>query len=115
MTTALDETHRPELRSWVESANALATDFPVQNLPLGIFRRADGASCPGVAIGDQILDLSAAADAKLLSQNPTRLVGACLNAGALNPVIEAGQEQMRALRAEVSALLRDDTATGRSA
>ena len=115
MTTALDETHRPELRSWVESANAFATDFPVQNLPLGIFRRADGASCPGVAIGDQILDLSALAEAQLLSQNPTRLVGACRKTGALNPLIEAGQEQMRTLRAEVSALLRDDTATGRSA
>jgi fumarylacetoacetase len=115
VTTALDETHRPELGSWVESANALATDFPVQNLPLGIFRRADGVSCPGVAIGDQILDLSAAADARLLSQNPTRLIGSCLNAGVLNPFIEAGREQMRALRAEVSALLRDDTAAGRSA
>jgi fumarylacetoacetase len=68
-----------------------------------------------VAIGDQILDLSATADAKLLDEQLTHLVRACLDVGALNPLLEAGQAQMRALRAEVSALLRDDTATGRSA
>ncbi len=115
MTSALDETHRPELRSWVESANGSATDFPVQNLPLGVFRRGDAAPCPGVAIGDQILDLAAAADLNLFDAALTHLVRSCLDAGALNPLLEAGPQQMRALRAEVSSLLRDDTAAGRSA
>jgi fumarylacetoacetase len=57
----LDETHDARLESWVESANDLACDFPVQNLPFGRFRTA--ATAPwriGVAIGDQVLDLEAA-------------------------------------------------------
>ena len=60
---ALNETHDPQLRSWVESANAPAADFPIQNLPFGVFRRAgsDERFRGGVAIGDQILDLDAAA------------------------------------------------------
>ena len=57
----LDETHDPALRSWVESANAPGCDFPIQNLPFGIFRRKGEKAAPrgGVAIGDQILDLAA--------------------------------------------------------
>src|SRR6266404_1256283 len=57
----LDETHDPDLRSWVESANAPRCDFPIQNLPFGIFRRKNSKEKPraGVAIGDQILDLAA--------------------------------------------------------
>jgi fumarylacetoacetase len=56
----LNETHRPELRSWVESANAPETDFPIQNLPYGVFRRDGEAPRVGVAIGDRILDMRAA-------------------------------------------------------
>ncbi len=53
-----DGTHDPTLQSWVESANEPATDFPIQNLPIGRFRRADDADWRiGVAIGDQVLDL----------------------------------------------------------
>ena len=58
----LDNTHAPALRSWVESANDGVTDFPIQNLPFGRFRRA-GTEEPyriGVAIGDQVLDLKMA-------------------------------------------------------
>jgi len=55
---AIDETHDPALQSWVESANDAATDFPIQNLPFGRFRRADDMDWRiGVAIGDQVLDL----------------------------------------------------------
>lgn len=54
----IDETHDPQLKSWVESANRPGCDFPIQNLPLGVFRtRADARSRLGVAIGDFILDL----------------------------------------------------------
>jgi len=58
---ASDETHDPELKSWVESANDPASDFPIQNLPFGVFRRKGAKEKPrgGVAIGDQILDLAA--------------------------------------------------------
>ena len=64
--SALNSTHDPALRSWVESANRAEADFPIQNLPFGIFRRRRGGSGGaepyrgGVAIGDQILDLGAA-------------------------------------------------------
>jgi fumarylacetoacetase len=55
-----DETHDPQLRSWVESANEPGCDFPIQNLPFGVFKRKDHLEKPrgGVAIGDQILDLA---------------------------------------------------------
>jgi len=57
----LDETHDPGRKSWVESANEPGCDFPIQNLPFGIFRRKGKDEAPrgGVAIGDQILDLAA--------------------------------------------------------
>lgn len=57
----LDATHDPATQSWVESANAPDTDFPIQNLPLGRFRRSAAEPWQmGVAIGDQVLDLYAA-------------------------------------------------------
>ena len=58
---ALDATHDPALKSWVESANQPDCDFPIQNLPFGIFKRKGAKESPrgGVAIGDQILDLAA--------------------------------------------------------
>jgi fumarylacetoacetase len=61
--TQLDETHDPRARSWLDSANRPGCDFPVQNLPFAVFRRADSAEeyRGGVAIGDQIIDLGALA------------------------------------------------------
>jgi fumarylacetoacetase len=57
----LDRTLDPALRSWVASANAPDTDFPIQNLPFGRFRRqGELAWRIGVAIGDQVLDLERA-------------------------------------------------------
>jgi fumarylacetoacetase len=62
MPYELNETHDPSARSWVESANEPGTDFPIQNLPLGLFDRGKAMTCIGVAIGDQILDLSSAVE-----------------------------------------------------
>lgn len=74
----LNETHDPALRSWVPSANELASDFPIQNLPFGRFRLSPSESWRiGVAVGNQVLDLRAAglidhADmALLLTQSPS--------------------------------------------
>jgi fumarylacetoacetase len=54
----IDETHDPELKSWVESANRPGCDFPIQNLPLGVFRTADARNPRiGVAIGDFVFDV----------------------------------------------------------
>jgi len=57
----IDRTHDPALKSWVDSANAPETDFPIQNLPMGTFRKR-GEERPqlGVAIGNQVLDVTAA-------------------------------------------------------
>ncbi len=56
----VNETHDPNLKSWIESANAPDTDFPIQNLPLCMFFRND-AERPresiGVAIGDSLIDI----------------------------------------------------------
>ncbi len=58
MSAAIDETHSATLKSWLESANDPGTDFPIQNLPYGRFRRDEQADWSlGAAIGDQVLDL----------------------------------------------------------
>ncbi len=55
----IDETHDPALESWVESADRPGCDFPIQNLPLGVFRDSESRQAHlGVAVGDAILDLS---------------------------------------------------------
>ena len=64
----LNETHDPQLTSWVTSANNGQTDFPIQNLPFAVFRRAGSSEAfrGGVAIGDQVLDLAALASTGVL-------------------------------------------------
>ncbi|HED54280.1 MAG TPA: fumarylacetoacetase [Phycisphaerales bacterium] len=69
MPYKIDETHDPKLRSWVESANDPATDFPIQNLPMVriiIDDEAETYVATGVAIGDQILVLDFLVQAGLL-------------------------------------------------
>jgi len=74
---AIDETHDPALTSWVESANDPATDFPIQNLPFGRFRRAGEERWRiGVAIGDQIVDIEAAGLVDTRSMNSLMAAGA---------------------------------------
>ena len=65
MSVQIDETHDPSRRSWVASAQG--SDFPIQNLPFGVFSPKGGRPRGGVAIGDRILDLSLAARSGLLS------------------------------------------------
>jgi len=88
----LDDTHDAALQSWLESANDPATDFPIQNLPLGRFRHdAQQAWQLGIAIGDQIIDLQQAG--LVQSQDANALMG-------------AGKDQRRALRKALSDGLR---------
>jgi fumarylacetoacetase len=57
----MDSTHNPNLQSWIESANRPECDFPIQNLPYASFRkRGEERIRVGVAIGDMVLDASAA-------------------------------------------------------
>ena len=112
--SAVDATHRAELRSWVESANDADIDFPIQNLPLGVFRRhADAAPAVGVAIGDAILDVAVALRHGLLTGAAREAAAACAaGAGTLNPLMALGRAPRRALRAGLVELLREDTAVG---
>lgn len=106
----LDETHDAELRSWVPGADA-GTDFPVQNLPLGVFsRRGDGRHRIGVAIGDFVFDAPAAVDAGLLRHD-----GDLLQEPTLNRLMAGGTEARRALRRSISTLLRQGSAAAASA
>ena len=97
---AMDETHDPKLRSWVESANDPACEFPIQNLPFGVFRQRGSRQPPrgGVAIGDQILDLAALG----LKTGPT-----------LNGLAAAGRKTWKVLRKQLSRALSDPRQRGR--
>ncbi|MDR3451566.1 MAG: fumarylacetoacetase, partial [Rhodoferax sp.] len=106
--TRLNETHNPALHSWVASANAAGSDFTIQNLPFAVFRRKGSAEGfrGGVAIGDQILDLAAAAAAGVFSGEAASAV----QAGAqdkLNALMALGANTWSALRLALSRALRE--------
>ena len=106
--TQLNETHDPSLTSWVLSANEDACDFPIQNLPFAVFRRreSDEAFRGGVAIGDQVVDLSAALTSGVFSGLAERAAKACSQA-TLNEFMEMGTEAWSALRLALSKALRE--------
>ncbi|MAZ86733.1 MAG: fumarylacetoacetase [Cellvibrionaceae bacterium] len=109
--TALNETHSPELTSWVTSANADASDFPIQNLPFASFRRAGTQESyrGGVAIGDQVLDLEAVADAGIFEGLAQEAVALCVLED-LNEFMAMGKEAWSALRLSLSRALRTGSA-----
>ena len=108
MSRVLDETHDPARRSWVASADG-HPDFPIQNLPFGVFRRRGSAAAPsgGVAIGDAVLDLAACAEAGLFTGDADRAARACAEP-ALNRFMGLGGRYWSALRRAVSHLLSAD-------
>ncbi len=102
----LNDTHDPTRRSWVAEANQPECDFPIQNLPFGVFRRSSGERPRGgVAIGSQIFDLTEALAAGLFTGMAER--GAHAAAGeSLNPLLALEPDAVSALRARLSDLLR---------
>lgn len=112
MTSALtaspkiDATHARSLRSWVDSANG-HPEFPIQNLPLGIFSHGDGGKGGGVAIGDQILDIAAVRAAGVVPASCDRAAAAA-SGESLNAFFALGAKERRAFRAFVSSILSDD-------
>jgi fumarylacetoacetase len=110
MKRVLDETHDSEAQSWVESANVAGSDFPIQNLPFGVFRRRDaGAEARvGVAIGDRILDLDGMQSEGLLAEKGVRLAANACASDSLNPLMAVGAGPRRALRRRLHAILRQD-------
>jgi fumarylacetoacetase len=89
--------------SWLASANQPDSDFPLENLPYGVFRHT-GQDHIGVAIGDQVLDLHACAQNGLFSALPDPLLAAC-RADCLNPLMALGRASWSALRRHITALL----------
>jgi fumarylacetoacetase len=94
------------LKSWVASAADPQTDFPLANLPYGVFRHGDGARI-GVAIGDQVLDLHVCAMEGLLELLSPVIAEACA-ASVLNPLMALGPRAWSALRSQISDLLSDN-------
>jgi 2-keto-4-pentenoate hydratase/2-oxohepta-3-ene-1,7-dioic acid hydratase in catechol pathway len=103
----LNATHDPARRAWIDSANLADAEFPIQNLPFGVFddgvmRRA------GVAIGDQIVDLAMLLELNLLDGEAAEAARACAG-GSLNGLMALGPRHASALRAALSDLLRSDS------
>jgi fumarylacetoacetase len=92
--------------SWVASANSATTDFPLNNLPYGVFSLTASTPRCGVAIGDMILDVAACEEAGLISLEG----GALLQSGVWNPVMKAGASVWTALRARLTELLAEGSA-----
>ena len=108
----INDTNDPKLKSWVESANDPATDFPIQNLPLCAFEAAhDGHSHGhlGVAIGDQVLDVSALNEAGMFDADDSPLKNV-LRYPFWDAAVEP--EVIQAVRTRVRKFLSADTDSG---
>ncbi|WP_265569819.1 fumarylacetoacetase [Sphingomicrobium nitratireducens] len=100
----LDATHDPDLKSWVESADG-HPEWPIQNLPLGVFSTAGKGARIGTAIGEKILDLRAIAERGLIEDED---VAEALRSRVLNALFALGADAMADLRARLSVLLSDE-------
>ncbi len=105
----MNQTHDPKLKSWVESANVPESHFPIQNLSFGIFSTSSGSLRAGMAIGDQILDLSVIEETGML--NGTAGTEKVFNRNRLNDFLALGKPAWHATRSRLSELLRHDNAT----
>lgn len=105
----MNQTHDPARRSWVESANTNGADFPIQNLPYGVFSTDDRKHHVGVAIGDQILDLTALEANGRLRPSTNRLV---FDGGNLNAFMSLSRADWHRTRAAIADLLDAETGAG---
>jgi fumarylacetoacetase len=87
------------MKSWIDSANDPRGDFPLENLPLGVFRSGRRARI-GTAIGDRILDLGACYEEGLVAED-------ALAQPSLNALMTKGRDAARALRERLTELLLD--------
>jgi fumarylacetoacetase len=109
MSLERNKTHDPAAHSFVESANLPGCDFPIQNLPFGVFTNAeDSCSNLCVAIGDQALDLNAVACRGLLDHVGENICEVCKEA-SLNPLMGLGASCWSALRHVLFELLAADS------
>lgn len=94
--------NNPSLQSWIEVPQD--SDFPLQNLPFGIFEK-DGQKRAGVAIGEQLIDLNALHFAGLLERCEMRK--GVFNSEFLNDFMSLGREKTRIVRNRISELLQE--------
>jgi fumarylacetoacetase len=100
----LKETNDPKLKSWVHVPEG--SDFPIQNLPFGIFGPREGAPRAGVAIGEMIVDLSYLHEHGHLDD--AGLPDGIFSQSTLNDFLSLGRKKIRVVRTIVSRLLRND-------
>lgn len=101
----LSEANDPELKSWVDVPPR--SDFPIQNLPFGIFARDGSEPCAGVAIGGHIVNLAWLQEHEFFSE--AKLPDGIFRQPTLNDFLALGKERIRHVRALVSRLLRHDS------
>jgi fumarylacetoacetase len=108
-STMVDCTHNPDAMSWVASACEDGNDFPIQNLPFGVFARRGSGDAPrvGVAIGALILDVGACAKAGLILGAAAGPAGDCAGP-SLNALMSRGRASWTALRHALFQLLDAD-------
>jgi fumarylacetoacetase len=108
------KTQEQRLSSWVRSANDSTSDFPIQNLPYGVFRRLSGhgPASIGVAIGDLILDLRGCEQEALLEGLPHPVIEAC-ESDSLNALMALAPAQWSALRRHLTSMLASESAAWR--
>jgi fumarylacetoacetase len=101
----IDATHDPARKAWLASASTSETDFPIQNLPFGLFEHS-GRSRGGVALGDAIIDLAALAEAGVLGERANEAAHAA-SGPTLAPLLASSSAATDALRSELSDLFRE--------
>ena len=108
----MNQTHDPSLRSWVASANSDDADFPIQNLPFGVFsRKGQTDRRIGVAIGDQIVDVGECDKANVWGEGGRDVARLCASS-TLNALAELPRESVSKFRARLSELLAGDPDAG---
>ena len=107
----VNETHDPRIESFVAAANDAASDFPLQNLPFGVFRRRGTSEAfrGGIAIGDQVLDLAALAQANVVDDPAGTAALRAASAPTLNAFMALGWRAWSAARHAAWRLLRADS------
>jgi fumarylacetoacetase len=103
----INETHDPDSKSWVPSANLQDSDFPIQNLPFGIFSTIDRFKRGGVRIGDDILDILAALHIGLFPPDVHDIAMAAAEP-TLNRLVSLGNAPAAKLRAWLFHLLAEN-------
>ncbi|HEY8562368.1 MAG TPA: fumarylacetoacetase [Pyrinomonadaceae bacterium] len=105
----VNETHDPNLRSWIESANAPDTDFPIQNLPFCVFTRAGTYEDVriGVAVGEFVLDVYACYECCLFDDESFNIAVNTDNYCLDHSVMKKASELQSAFRRRLTEILSE--------